>query len=506
MKPGRNDPCPCGSGRKFKHCCLAQAQQPGERDILWRRLRREIDPLNNELVNEALHRFGDLGLEEAWNEFLLWPQYEFDDDNENDGDESDGPLFIPFDEDSPYVPVFLSWFVYEWRPDPEDTSVPEREHAATAAHTYLQRKGKRLGATARGYIEACMAASFSFHEVLRCDPGQGFRLRDILSGTEIEVLERSGSQASRPGDILYAKIVPIEGTALMEACTPVMIPPRYKPELIELRRAIAAPPVGPGDPTDAQRRRDRSMELRETFLGIADELLNPQVPEMRNTDGDPIEFHTLRFDTADAEAALAALRDLAQGMDDESFDAGVERNAQDRLLRAEFPWLHAGNAAAPSLPNTTMGNITIDGNGHITAEVNSAARAAALRAIIETKLPGAQAQPSEVQSLQEMMAQADTPTGRARARQREAESAQLHAQPEVQAMLQASMRRHYEAWLDEDIPALGNRTPRQAVQDADGRESVEALLRQIERDAQDQRIPMDPRLVDDLRKELGIAP
>jgi SEC-C motif-containing protein len=21
-KPGRNDPCPCGSGRKYKHCCL----------------------------------------------------------------------------------------------------------------------------------------------------------------------------------------------------------------------------------------------------------------------------------------------------------------------------------------------------------------------------------------------------------------------------------------------------------------------------------------------------
>jgi SEC-C motif domain protein len=24
-KPGRNDPCPCGSGKKFKHCCLSKA-------------------------------------------------------------------------------------------------------------------------------------------------------------------------------------------------------------------------------------------------------------------------------------------------------------------------------------------------------------------------------------------------------------------------------------------------------------------------------------------------
>jgi tetratricopeptide (TPR) repeat protein len=25
-KPGRNDPCPCGSGKKYKHCCLEKNQ------------------------------------------------------------------------------------------------------------------------------------------------------------------------------------------------------------------------------------------------------------------------------------------------------------------------------------------------------------------------------------------------------------------------------------------------------------------------------------------------
>lgn len=25
-KPGRNDPCPCGSGKKYKHCCFAKDQ------------------------------------------------------------------------------------------------------------------------------------------------------------------------------------------------------------------------------------------------------------------------------------------------------------------------------------------------------------------------------------------------------------------------------------------------------------------------------------------------
>jgi len=24
-KPGRNDPCPCGSGKKYKKCCMRQS-------------------------------------------------------------------------------------------------------------------------------------------------------------------------------------------------------------------------------------------------------------------------------------------------------------------------------------------------------------------------------------------------------------------------------------------------------------------------------------------------
>lgn len=49
MAPSRNSPCPCGSGRKYKHCCLARDRSrkdglpslpaPGspERSVLFRR-------------------------------------------------------------------------------------------------------------------------------------------------------------------------------------------------------------------------------------------------------------------------------------------------------------------------------------------------------------------------------------------------------------------------------------------------------------------------------------
>ncbi|HHX66152.1 MAG TPA: hypothetical protein GX702_14840, partial [Chloroflexi bacterium] len=29
-KVGRNDPCPCGSGKKYKNCCLRQGLSPEE--------------------------------------------------------------------------------------------------------------------------------------------------------------------------------------------------------------------------------------------------------------------------------------------------------------------------------------------------------------------------------------------------------------------------------------------------------------------------------------------
>jgi hypothetical protein len=33
MKIGRNDPCPCGSGKKYKNCCLKKTLVPLESEI-----------------------------------------------------------------------------------------------------------------------------------------------------------------------------------------------------------------------------------------------------------------------------------------------------------------------------------------------------------------------------------------------------------------------------------------------------------------------------------------
>ena len=34
MKPSRNDPCPCGSGKKYKHCCYAKDSVKHEEPVI----------------------------------------------------------------------------------------------------------------------------------------------------------------------------------------------------------------------------------------------------------------------------------------------------------------------------------------------------------------------------------------------------------------------------------------------------------------------------------------
>ncbi|MGH6912329.1 MAG: SEC-C metal-binding domain-containing protein, partial [Geminicoccales bacterium] len=37
MKTGRNEPCPCGSGRKYKQCCLRKSARTsrGQKALAW---------------------------------------------------------------------------------------------------------------------------------------------------------------------------------------------------------------------------------------------------------------------------------------------------------------------------------------------------------------------------------------------------------------------------------------------------------------------------------------
>src|SRR6266849_5350190 len=68
-EPGRNDQCPCGSGRKYKHCCLKANDAS---DFAWRQVRAAEGRLVPELLHLALKEFGAPFIAAALEEFFLW--------------------------------------------------------------------------------------------------------------------------------------------------------------------------------------------------------------------------------------------------------------------------------------------------------------------------------------------------------------------------------------------------------------------------------------------------
>ncbi len=54
MTPARNAPCPCGSGKKYKKCCLAQDQNAADQE---RRAFREAQQAHREAEQKKLEKY-----------------------------------------------------------------------------------------------------------------------------------------------------------------------------------------------------------------------------------------------------------------------------------------------------------------------------------------------------------------------------------------------------------------------------------------------------------------
>jgi hypothetical protein len=224
-----------------------------------------------------------------------------------------------------------------------------------------------------------------------------------------------------------------------------------------------------------------------------------------NTDGDPLLFHTLTFSIESAETAFDALAPLAVGRSREELLHGAELSDNGNLRKVDIDWIKEGNRKFKTRDNTILGHIKIC-EGVLTAEVNSESRANRLRKEIEKRL-GATAihESTLVQTLEEMRKNA--PEESAEDKERRTAVKAMLRKPEVKKQLQAVMQRQVESWIHQKIPALGGRTPLEAVRDPDGKEMVEALLldweRRDERDVSPNQIRPD---IGVLRRLLNLAP
>jgi hypothetical protein len=149
---------------------------------------------------------------------------------------------------------------------------------------------------------------------------------------------------------------------------------------------------------------------------------------------------------------------------------------------------------------TALGTIEIDGD-RMVVSVNSRRRATRIEREIAKRL-GADAvlerkaaDPVE-ELLAERQAQPRDPLA-------DVEQEKLQQLPEVQEYMRQMGEDHWNGWLDTPLPALGNRTPRQAARTPDGRERLEALFAHFAWTGERAPNAMSPDL-QELRARLGL--
>ncbi len=479
MSIARNEPCPCGSGKKYKKCCIHKLNESSN-ELFWRRVGKINQDLTSKILAHTVKHFGPDAIDDAWEEFI--------------GDTSE-----PFDLDHRFLPIFFSWFFYNWEPDAfceNDLSYAGIEDQP--ALFFLKKQEKKLTPLECAYINASLRESLTFFEVVNANPGQGFRLRDILMGAEQSVVEKLGSENAKPGDIIFGKCVTVDNLTILETCAHFLIDPIHKLNIIDLRNHIEKIYT----PISREALRDYDFEILKMFFDIEQLSFNPDM-QFQNTSGESLRFSKVIFKIDSMEQAFDALKHLAGNKTDSALLESAERNADGWIKKLKFDWIEPGNSMMAQWDNTIQGEIIIE-KAKLTIMVNSVERADRIKAIVSKKLPGAIYKATVIESVEAKLKDFQNQKSSPAAQAQEKKNQELAAMPEVKQAMDDMLRSHYENWLDTALPALNDKTPRQAVRTKNGKEKVEALLLHLER-LHKNGAPLPQGTLEHLRRQLDLV-
>jgi len=431
---GRNDPCPCGSGRKYKNCHLAAdtAISAAARNDQTSPFHEMDQRLVDELARYAAKRFP----EEA--EEIL--------ESLDSHPEMTAQLGAP-------------WLVYV-------SSIKGRP----VVDWYLEAKGWSLTSAEREWLECQKKSWVSIWEVVRVDHGRGLDLRDVLTGEERSVHEVGGSKSAEPHSMLLGRVVDTSSVSLICGMHSVPLTPLQAQRVVDrvrrrLRRKTAVSP---------DRLRDERIAW-ELLQGWSDEISRRQTPpRLVNTEGDPILLTEERwsFDASQRETVIQRVAGLENAHADE-----LEGEASFTILRQD---------------DTVVANVRI-GDSTVIASTNSLARADAIRGRVEAACG----------SLLKNRLRSHTDPSAMMGRSMERSAAPRVTTVEERAVVRELKERHYAQWLNDPIPALDGKTPREAARTKSGRARLMVLLDDFE--LSESREPEDARVdVGKMRRLLGV--
>ncbi len=432
--PGRNDPCPCGSGRKYKRCCLPAAEA----------VHGAYTAAERQSAQAALGKFG-------------W-RHEFDEDRERAERRFwEGALELLAEDEAREVAAqgevfFQDWFTTDFR----------LASGETLLERFMEREGPRLRPGERRYLSRARLTHLRPYEVVGVRPEEGLDLLDLWAKKRIRVRERLGTRQLVRWDVLAARVMLGEDGVPVLDGMPYLYPARAKDAILEdLRRVHRRFRARvPGDDVDFFKRFGSLF-----FLWWVQHVVLASRLRVRTAEGDEMVFANVVFDVLDQDAldrALGGHPDLAR-QDDGSY-AWHEPETADGFRRG-------------------LGTF-VPSRERVVLETTSRARAERGRAFLEA-LAGAAVRhrATSLESVEQAM----------RRRPREPVRKADEVPPEVAAeTVGAYYERHYRGWVDVALPALGGKTPRAAAASKAGRPKVVALLKDMESHAARERLAGRP--------------
>ncbi|HET9861699.1 MAG TPA: SEC-C domain-containing protein, partial [Nocardioidaceae bacterium] len=409
---GRNKPCPCGSGKKYKVC----------------HGRTDVHPLSSRArwLWSKIATFASRGVNRE--ELLDWAELLANEPRDS------RPTIIKAMTD----PVTMDFTVFD----------------SGLIDEFLEHLGPLLPEDERTLAEQWAQSERRLMEVLAVTPMRGLHVRDLVSGEELDILDRRMSTSMRVKDVVFGRPLDDGSGDLRFQADPLQIPRMMRSRLVALLKEDPEP------------------EDVAVFLAPGHR------PQLQTTEGQEMVMCSARYDLADPDAAWQRL------------SAELEVADSGQLLET---------AEVPGRGSVVRGRIERQGD-RISLETNALERLRELQARVLAADPEARLVDESTRPMDSLLdEQAGAPSGAADALSGAIDPSELPLE-----VLTQIARQHEGQWLDDHIPALRNRTPREAAADPEIRPELEALLDDLEWEDREHPSPfaMD---VARIRKELGLT-
>ncbi len=204
---GRNDPCPCGSGRKYKQCCWPKDRAKQVRDVAVQR--------DDELV--WLRLLDYLGRAS----FFVDARSAFSRFWDGDFDLRTSSLL-----ERQAMEAFLEWYAYDY---------PTSKDRRRIVEAFRDEEGPRLTPAQRALLDALAASYLGLYTIEDARADGELRLGDLLAGATHLVLDAGLARLAAPGDMLLGRRYSAGEHDRLSRGT-VLLPGTLSPELVGVAR------------------------------------------------------------------------------------------------------------------------------------------------------------------------------------------------------------------------------------------------------------------------------